>query len=160
MRILAIACAAISVTACSGELAERPAANDPTNVATAEAPTRPAPQYEPDPLLSPIPPKSAEPSPTGTEPAHSPTATPPGNPPMRGEPGAHTPPTTPAPKPPTHHDHGSTPPAQHEHQGATPPPAPKTIYTCPMHPEVRSAEPGKCPKCGMTLVPVGQGGQK
>jgi hypothetical protein len=26
-------------------------------------------------------------------------------------------------------------------------------YTCPMHPEVQSAEPGKCPKCGMKLVP-------
>jgi hypothetical protein len=24
-------------------------------------------------------------------------------------------------------------------------------YTCPMHPEVTSAEPGKCPKCGMNL---------
>ena len=28
-----------------------------------------------------------------------------------------------------------------------------TLYTCPMHPEVISHEPGKCPKCGMTLVP-------
>jgi FtsP/CotA-like multicopper oxidase with cupredoxin domain len=28
----------------------------------------------------------------------------------------------------------------------------KTIYTCPMHPEVQQAAPGKCPKCGMTLV--------
>lgn len=27
-------------------------------------------------------------------------------------------------------------------------------YTCPMHPEVRSDEPGACPKCGMDLVPV------
>ena len=27
-------------------------------------------------------------------------------------------------------------------------------YTCPMHPEVVSDEPGSCPKCGMTLVPV------
>ena len=28
-------------------------------------------------------------------------------------------------------------------------------YTCPMHPEVRQAGPGKCPKCGMFLEPVG-----
>jgi len=27
-------------------------------------------------------------------------------------------------------------------------------YTCPMHPEVISAEPGKCPKCGMNLEEV------
>ncbi len=29
-----------------------------------------------------------------------------------------------------------------------------TEYTCPMHPEVRSDKPGKCPKCGMDLVPT------
>ena len=28
----------------------------------------------------------------------------------------------------------------------------QAIYTCPMHPEVTSATPGSCPKCGMTLV--------
>jgi Cu(I)/Ag(I) efflux system membrane fusion protein len=27
-------------------------------------------------------------------------------------------------------------------------------YTCPMHPSVKQAGPGKCPLCGMTLVPV------
>lgn len=27
-------------------------------------------------------------------------------------------------------------------------------YTCPMHPEVKSGKPGKCPKCGMDLVLV------
>jgi RND family efflux transporter MFP subunit len=26
------------------------------------------------------------------------------------------------------------------------------VWTCPMHPEVRHTEPGKCPKCGMDLV--------
>ena len=29
---------------------------------------------------------------------------------------------------------------------------PAVVYTCPMHPEVISDKPGKCPKCGMTLV--------
>ena len=28
-------------------------------------------------------------------------------------------------------------------------------YTCPMHPEVRQAGPGDCPKCGMALEPAG-----
>jgi len=27
------------------------------------------------------------------------------------------------------------------------------IYTCTMHPEIASEEPGLCPKCGMKLVP-------
>ena len=29
-----------------------------------------------------------------------------------------------------------------------------TVYTCPMHPDVRQDHPGSCPKCGMTLVPA------
>jgi Cu+-exporting ATPase len=29
-----------------------------------------------------------------------------------------------------------------------------TIYTCPMHPEVRQVGPGHCPKCGMALEPL------
>ncbi|MAX26512.1 MAG: copper-translocating P-type ATPase [Phycisphaeraceae bacterium] len=29
----------------------------------------------------------------------------------------------------------------------------KTIYTCPMHPEVEQDHPGSCPKCGMDLEP-------
>jgi len=31
----------------------------------------------------------------------------------------------------------------------------KKIYTCPMHPEVQQKHPGRCPKCGMDLVPKG-----
>jgi len=27
----------------------------------------------------------------------------------------------------------------------------KEVYTCPMHPEVKSDKPGKCPECGMKL---------
>jgi Cu+-exporting ATPase len=41
---------------------------------------------------------------------------------------------------------------------AAPPPvapAPQgTIYTCPMHPQIRQDHPGSCPICGMTLEPL------
>ena len=30
-----------------------------------------------------------------------------------------------------------------------------TIYTCPMHPQIRRNEPGNCPICGMALEPEG-----
>ncbi|MBO9709033.1 MAG: heavy metal translocating P-type ATPase [Caulobacter sp.] len=37
---------------------------------------------------------------------------------------------------------------------APPPAMPKgTIYTCPMHPEIRQEGPGTCPICGMALEP-------
>jgi Cu+-exporting ATPase len=36
---------------------------------------------------------------------------------------------------------------------AAPPPPPGTIYTCPMHPEIRQVGPGACPICGMALEP-------
>ncbi|MFC7516672.1 heavy metal translocating P-type ATPase [Herbaspirillum sp. GCM10030257] len=29
-----------------------------------------------------------------------------------------------------------------------------TVYTCPMHPEIRQPAPGNCPKCGMALEPM------
>jgi len=31
--------------------------------------------------------------------------------------------------------------------------AAKTIYTCPMHPEIEQDHPGECPICGMALEP-------
>ena len=45
-----------------------------------------------------------------------------------------------------HHPH------HHGHAGGEQAPA-GTIYTCPMHPEVRQDHPGNCPKCQMHLVP-------
>jgi Cu(I)/Ag(I) efflux system membrane fusion protein len=36
---------------------------------------------------------------------------------------------------------------------ATPSAADSLAFTCPMHPEVHSADPGSCPTCGMDLVP-------
>jgi Cu+-exporting ATPase len=54
--------------------------------------------------------------------------------------------------------HGSPPPlAPEPPAGATEPerrPPAGVIYTCPMHPEVRSDRPGSCPKCGMALEPL------
>ena len=32
--------------------------------------------------------------------------------------------------------------------------APTAGYVCPMHPEVTSTEPGRCPDCGMKLLPA------
>ncbi len=43
------------------------------------------------------------------------------------------------------------------------PPVPQPTaaeYTCPMHPEVRQAGPGACPKCGMALEPVAVTGEE
>ena len=46
-------------------------------------------------------------------------------------------------------------PAPSSHPPASPAAAMKApsevVYSCPMHPEVRSHSPGKCPKCGMEL---------
>ncbi len=53
-----------------------------------------------------------------------------------------------------HKGHG----AHGGHSAIEPPAQPAaaagTIYTCPMHPEIRQDHPGSCPKCGMTLEPV------
>jgi len=35
----------------------------------------------------------------------------------------------------------------------------KTKYSCPMHPEIVSDKPGKCPKCGMPLVAKAMNGK-
>ena len=44
--------------------------------------------------------------------------------------------------------------ARRRHRGTAAAAAPAgTVYTCPMHPEVRQDRPGACPKCGMALEP-------
>jgi uncharacterized membrane protein YraQ (UPF0718 family) len=42
----------------------------------------------------------------------------------------------------------------HRHEGSIAmSPYDDATYTCPMHPEIVRPEPGRCPKCGMDLVP-------
>lgn len=36
----------------------------------------------------------------------------------------------------------------------------ETSYTCSMHPQIRQNEPGKCPICGMDLIPLAQKSEK
>ena len=53
------------------------------------------------------------------------------------------------------HDHAhAAHPAQPPSRPAAAPPPPGTIYTCPMHPQIRQDHPGHCPICGMALEPV------
>ena len=48
---------------------------------------------------------------------------------------------------------GGNPPAEstHEHVASS---DKETLWTCSMHPQIRQKEPGKCPICGMTLIPL------
>jgi hypothetical protein len=69
----------------------------------------------------------------------------------------------PEPAAPGHAGHaghrGHAPPSTSATAAASAPAAPKapkggaTVHTCPMHPEVRQAGPGRCPHCGMNLEP-------
>jgi Cu+-exporting ATPase len=49
-------------------------------------------------------------------------------------------------------------PARYAKPGSTAPAAAPaaagTIYTCPMHPQIRQPQPGPCPLCGMALEPL------
>ena len=45
-------------------------------------------------------------------------------------------------------------PAKYLEKGQAAPTPTGTIYTCPMHPEIRQVGPGACPICGMALEPV------
>jgi Cu+-exporting ATPase len=46
-------------------------------------------------------------------------------------------------------------PAPAAHPAPSAPSARGTVYTCPMHPEIRRGEHGSCPLCGMALEPEG-----
>tara|TARA_R110001592_G_scaffold209814_4_gene461050 strand:- start:1258 stop:3003 length:1746 start_codon:yes stop_codon:yes gene_type:complete len=44
-----------------------------------------------------------------------------------------------------------TPKSEHDHKAEQ---VIKTIWTCSMHPQIRMDKPGKCPLCGMELIPL------
>jgi P-type Cu+ transporter len=65
---------------------------------------------------------------------------------------------------PSHYLPAPAEPSDQPHTSAHPEPATRphplptagagTLYTCPMHPEIRARKPGACPKCGMALEPL------
>jgi Cu(I)/Ag(I) efflux system membrane fusion protein len=50
---------------------------------------------------------------------------------------------------------GDSPEPKHDHSEET-----TKFWTCSMHPNVRSQEPGDCPLCGMDLIPAKSGGSE
>lgn len=115
---------------CAPVITPRPPAVDPTSAQSSEAPPRPAPPLTTaDPLLTvaaePLqdPPKDPQPAPKQDAP-----------PQMQHDKDGH------------HGHHG------HHMHGADKP-APSPVFTCPMHPDVRSDKAGRCDKCGMKLMP-------
>jgi len=128
--IVAAALLAAPLGACASEPKPRPTALDPSNPAAPEGARLNVAALSPAAAPAPATPPAT---------AHDETA-----------------PATPAPEADHGHDHGgaAAPAAKDKPaQGGKAGKPGATVYTCPMHPEVTSDKPGKCPKCGMKLVP-------
>ena len=52
---------------------------------------------------------------------------------------------------PVDHEHETGGEGQAKPSTAEPESPQETVYSCPMHPEVKASAPGRCPKCGMAL---------
>jgi hypothetical protein len=84
--------------------------------------------------------------PTPPPPPPAPEVAPPAN--ATAPPAATVPPPKPAEAP----KHRAAPAKPTSTSAPKPAAKAAVIWTCPMHPEVQSDKPGKCPKCGMPLV--------
>ena len=51
------------------------------------------------------------------------------------------------------HCHDSATASEGKSYDEVPPGFDGTVYTCPMHPEVRRTKPGSCPICGLSRSP-------
>ncbi len=51
-------------------------------------------------------------------------------------------------------------PPEHAHPQASSPKPKASTWTCSMHPQIKMPKPGKCPLCGMDLIPMESGGNE
>ncbi|MCC6522223.1 MAG: efflux RND transporter periplasmic adaptor subunit [Polyangiaceae bacterium] len=72
----------------------------------------------------------------------------------KGAPGTSAPSAQPTPPPAGTGGPGPAPSGGSSAAPASAEPQDGARYSCPMHPEVRSRDPGRCPKCGMFLEPI------
>lgn len=141
MTILVLGLLTLLVAGCASQPPTKPTALDPSNPKAPEA--TPA-------TLTPLVGNDLAPKPTPPAATEQPAAMPPGH--HHGGHGAPAAPSDEAAPMPMEMPM-DTPAKGHEHKKDAGAEKAAVTYTCPMHPEITSPKPGKCPKCGMTLVP-------
>jgi hypothetical protein len=143
---------AFALSACGAAIRNVPAALDPSNPEAGESAAAPR---LPGVGEAPSPPSGGE-TPMQHEMGEKPMQHEMGEMPMQqGKPMQHEMPMQQGK--PIQHEMGEKPmqhemPMDHDHH-ANDKAKPKADFTCPMHPDVSSPIPGRCPKCGMKLVP-------